>query len=464
MLLFLACTTPEPPPAESDSDAPACMAPAGEPARSAWGGDSRVTLSATSFFRLEQICGRDWLVDPEGHPLRSLGVNTLGPQGSTGQVTGRARYAEAVDTLYADDQAWAATEVARLRSWGLNTAGAWSSTTLLAEAGLAVTPILYLSGGDWQSGTVADWWDPAWELAVAAKVEAEVRPFEKSPAVIGWFLDNEMRWGPDWRGPETLLELYLGLGPEAPGKAAAVDHLLAELGEVAGVNTVLGTTFSDRQAMLAQRDWSLLATSSVADAQTSAFLSKAAARYFGITTAAIRAVDADHLILGNRDVSVMTPAEVYEAQAPFVDVVSINNYVFMPGIAELALQLSGGLDPSDGFVAQHTITNRPILISEFGFRAADSGLPNSWPPQYPTYATQAERSQAARDYVATYRAVPWVVGWHWFEWVDQPAEGRFDGEDNNWGLVNEADVPYPELTTALTEMSVEMTEDLLITK
>ena len=33
--------------------------------------------------------------------------------------------------------------------------------------------------------------------------------------------------------------------------------------------------------------------------------------------------------------------------------------------------------------AQHELTGKPLLISEFGFRAADPCLPNSFPPVYP---------------------------------------------------------------------------------
>jgi agarase len=52
------------------------------------------------------------------------------------------------------------------------------------------------------------------------------------------------------------------------------------------------------------------------------------------------------------------------------------------------------------------------------------------------------------------------VGWHWFEWVDQPAEGRFDGENN--GLVSEQDVPYLELTSAMGASALAGWEELLI--
>ena len=43
-------------------------------------------------------------------------------------------------------------------------------------------------------------------------------------------------------------------------------------------------------------------------------------------------------------------------------------------------------------------------------------------------------------------ATDWVVGQHWFEHADEPPAGRFDGEDSNFGLVDNDDEPYPLLT------------------
>jgi len=70
--------------------------------------------------------------------------------------------------------------------------------------------------------------------------------------------------------------------------------------------------------------------------------------------------------------------------------------------------------------------------------------------------TQADRAAAFAEYSRTYQAVPWIVGHHWFAWVDQPAEGRFDGEDNNWGLVSEADVPYAAVTEEMARVHPEI--------
>jgi len=435
-----------------------CIDVDGEVALDPYGGDLRVSLEATGWFRVEPLCDRWWFVTPEGHPMWSAGVNTATPWGSAAKTTGEYAYHDTVEAVYGSDDAWADAAAARLRSWGFNTAGSWSDADLLgARMPFAVN--LRLSGGDWETGDVADWFDPAWEETVTASAQAAAAAHGENPRLIGWFIDNEIRWGPDWRGLDTLLQLYLSTGPETPGKQAAVDLLLSELGSVSDVNVALETDYADREAMLSDTgDWDPLnrAGTETAAKLTTAFLEMAAEQYFSTTTSAIRAVDPDHLILGNREVSVMTRSEVWAVQATHVDVFSANNYVFVDGVAEAALGISGGLDPADGFAALHTDIDLPILITEFGFRAADAGLANSWPPIYPTFDTQTDRAAAFAAYSRQYQAVPWIVGHHWFQWVDQPADGRFDGEDNNWGLVSEADAPYETVTTEMTAVHAEI--------
>jgi agarase len=73
--------------------------------------------------------------------------------------------------------------------------------------------------------------------------------------------------------------------------------------------------------------------------------------------------------------------------------------------------------------------------------------------------TQAARAAAYRDYAATALDHPHIVGAHWFEHADQPAQGRFDGENSNFGTVSIEDRIYAELTDAMTAVNT-MAESL----
>ena len=87
--------------------------------------------------------------------------------------------------------------------------------------------------------------------------------------------------------------------------------------------------------------------------------------------------------------------------------------------------------------------HRPILLSEWSYGTAGQGLA---PIVLGPGATEQERGRRYRSYVEGAAALGFVVGAHWFDYVDQAAGGRFFeglyGEHYNTGLVNVADRPY----------------------
>jgi len=368
-------------------------------------------FEATGFYRAERAeDGRWWLVTPEGQPFYSVGICTCHPNGSVDQTTGTSPYQATVDAKYADDAAWTTAAGDRLETWGFNTLGAWSNESLFGDR-FAYTVILYITGSDWLEGNLPDYFSDEFAARCADVAQSKVAARKDEPQLLGWFLDNELRWGPDWRSPQTLLEDYLDLPEDAPGRVEA-------------------------------EKWR-------GDPQ--GFLRVAADKYFEVTTSAVRAVDPNHMILGVRAVSVLTPEEVVEAAGPWLDVFSANNYVFIDELPE-ALQAGFGplIDASNFLERYAEVTDLPILITEFSFRAMDSGLPNSYPPIYPQLDTQQDRADAFEAYVEECYRRPWIVGHHWFEWVDEPANGRFDGENNNFGLVDVNDDPWQVLVDRMT--------------
>ena len=63
-------------------------------------------------------------------------------------------------------------------------------------------------------------------------------------------------------------------------------------------------------------------------------------------------------------------------------------------------------------------------------------------------SNQEERGVAYRYYVENAAADPSLVGTHWFQWIDEPSTGRFDGENYNIGMLDVTDRPYRELIDA----------------
>jgi hypothetical protein len=128
----------------------------------------------------------------------------------------------------------------------------------------------------------------------------------------------------------------------------------------------------------------------------------------------------------------------------------------------VSIHLSDGVDRSDAFRSVADATDKPVLVSEFGWRADGMGLPNTWPPLYPVRSSQIARADALRRVSAERTAAPWIVGQHGYLWTDDPPAGRFDGEDDNWGLVGLDDEPYLEVVEAAREQRTGVAARLLL--
>lgn len=415
---------------------------------------------ATGFFRVEKTC-TDWqFVTPEGKRFLSAGVNDVRFNGDY-TPSGKNPYLDAVQAKYGSKQAWAAEAKQRLAAWGFNTIGSWSEVELF-KADVPYTLTLDLAGADWRTGQTPDYFADAWAAEVNARAEKVVGAHAQERLLLGWFMDNELHWGPDWRKDSELFDEYLAMPASAPGRAALQAMFVERHADIAAFNAVWGTAFGSFAELAQASALPHPAREPAAmKADREEFLARVAERYFSVTAGAIRARDPNHLVLGTRAVGVLTPKKVLEAAGRHVDVVSINSYEYDLDPALVWPPPQHGFLPieKDGFLrAHHEAAGKPLLVSEFGFRAADSGLPNAWPPVYPVLKTQAERSDRFAAYVARCRAAGWVIGYHWYKYQDQPPEGRFDGENNNWGLVGLDDTPWAELTARAAQVNRDFVE------
>ncbi len=364
-------------------------------------------FEATGFFHVERAQRRWWLVTPDGQPFYAKGIDHVSAAPDVDIQTGLCPYCEAIAAAYPNIDAWAGATVARLQSWGFNTLGAWSDTDLLH--GMPYTVLLDMAAGD-------DWFAPEFAARAASIAASAVAPRRDDPNLVGWYLDSELRWGPDWRKQTQLLDDYLALPPGAPGRRIA-----------------------ERYANDPER-----------------FLGALARHYFRITTAAIRAQDPNHLILGTKTIAQLTPRVVLKAARRYVDVLTIDDYTLLPGLDELLQSTWGPFVPrTPGLGEFYRFAGRPIMVAEYSFRAADAGVPNSWPPIFPVYATQADRADAYAVYVEQLYAAPWIVGDFWFEYTDEPAGGRFDHEDSNFGVVATSDAPWQTLVDRMTAVHAQ---------
>ena len=426
---------------------PAHALPQGATGYDEYGGWVGASLQATGTFRTAQIGGRWWLIDPDGHPFFSNGINHVVPEGSEDR-NGHAAYHDAILAKYGSEAAWADAQVERFGAWGINTLGGWSDDELFAGRGVPYTVMLGFAG--YSGGRVADYWDPGWVRDVRTQAAALAAQHRDDPWLVGYFLDNEVPWTDDWRkGPFTG---FFGRDAAEPGK----QHLVAWLRQRYHQDFAAFAADFETSAS----GWATLAaateakpTGSGAQATKDAWSGEVARRFFSVAGGALATADPQHLDLGVRFVGQLITPEILQAAAANVDVISVNWYEIKDDWKSFIPSLGYDFLPTDDTLAAHrALVDRPFLVSEFGWRARDSGLPNTYPPLQAVIDTQQQRADNYRNFGGCLVNTGDVVGAHWFEMTDEPAIGRFDGEDDNWGMVDETDREYAPVVQAAADV------------
>jgi hypothetical protein len=161
--------------------------------------------------------------------------------------------------------------------------------------------------------------------------------------------------------------------------------------------------------------------------------------------------DPNHLILGVKAEGQYIPRQLLEAASHYVNVFSIDDYDLQPGYARLIHILWPEYLPvTANFANFEKYAKIPIMVAEYSFIGETPQTPDTVPGSLAVFPTQAARALAYSEYIAPlYEQAPWVVGDEWFEYVDEPQGGRFDGENNDFGLVDVENQPYDDLVTQM---------------
>ncbi len=378
-----------------------------------YGGYLNTKAKASGFFRVEQINGRWWFVDPDGHLFFCTCSTGMSGSGGDARLQGREDYFVALPPAEATSSGsrssfygwnlarrhgvgvrtnWMDLALRRLDSWGLNTIGNWSDPHLWDTHRKAYQ--VNLGGWGMRTGYLGmpDVYSEEFPQTVQRDAASQCAPRKDDPWLLGYFIANE----PPWPGREsTVVDLILESPPSAIQREAK-----AFLGA--------GDTPERRKQ----------------------FIYRAFEKYLEVIMAGIRRNDPNHLILGLRFGGGLPPAEMLRASKVF-DVYSLNVYA-----TEVKRETMEEI---------YRVTGRPILIGEFHFGVPGRGLAAG----LVQVRNQAERGVAYRYYVEQAAAFPAFIGSSWFQWLDQPCTGRMDGENYNIGLLDVTDQPYPELIEAM---------------
>jgi hypothetical protein len=401
-----------------------------------FGGWMPVTDEAEIYFRVKEIDGVWWFINPAGNGFISKGVNHVSLAGFYAPSLGYSPYQRHVANAYASQKAWAQSACARLKQWGFNTLGAQSSS-LIAQMNVPHTELLHIGqavGANRRLGIFPDVFSDAFSRHARRIARTAGRKNKENVFFLGYFTDAELFWGQDHRRGNTLLEDYLRLDRESQGFKRAVQFLRETYPSIHALNMAWG---------IGSESFSALALPEAFKAnetflrEADEFLGIVADEYFRVCHHFIREYDPNHLILGCR-FDENAPIPVLKAASRYVDVISLNTYLFPPSIELLR--------------AIHELTGKPILISEFSLKAGDAGLPNS-KGKGKVYRSQQDRANGYAIFVRQIMEQPFVVGYHWYCYMDQPEKGDYYGEDNNYGLVSNQDEPWLVLTEAASEIN-----------
>ncbi|WP_367576975.1 hypothetical protein [Pseudoalteromonas agarivorans] len=165
-------------------------------------------------------------------------------------------------------------------------------------------------------------------------------------------------------------------------------------------------------------------------------------QYFKVVNGTLAKKLPNHLYMGARMANWGMPDEIIKASVKYSDVLSFN--IYEEGMQDHYWKFLENVD-------------LPVVIGEFHIgTATDSGLFN---PGIVHAANQTDRAAMYKKYMQSVLEKPYMVGAHWFQYVDEPVSGRaFDGENANIGFVTGTDIPYPKMIEAVKDVTSTMYE------
>ncbi len=411
-----------------------------------------VQVKASGFFRLEKIENKWWLVTPSGHLYYTIAIDCIAPEAFT-KLSGENR--AAYTWLPASRTEFGAAQkdnaisfyvlnlirkwgkdwqekfnkraIERTKSWGFTGFGNWSDENIQHRK----MPYVSMGPSTWElkvpyiDGDIADVYDPNFTSEVF-RVAAKLSEHKNDEFLIGYFLDNEMPW---WNIPTDVL----ALDEKQACKKYWIGRLKVQYGNIHSLNKSWGCHAKDFNSLR----WPGDKANKNATADMISFRRDFAERFYDAWYRAIKKADPNHLVLGSRIPYPMD--DVALACARHTDVLSFNYY---------------STDFGDKFDRYYKLTGKPIMIGEYDFDSLDNGLLKAFVP----VANQEERGKGYSFYTESAAAKPYMVGTHYFQYIDEPLTGRGDGESSFNGFVSVADIPYPKLVEAAKRTNARIYE------
>ncbi|MCA0892569.1 agarase [Microbulbifer agarilyticus] len=357
------------------------------------------------------------------------------------------RYGETAPESYV--KKWEEVTLQRMNSWGFTSFGNWVDPAFYPNEkvpyfanGWIIGDYQTLSGDTNHWGLMPDFFDPVFAERARATIEVIANDVQASPWCVGVFIDNEKSWG---EREGTVAERYGVIldalskdSANSPAKHAFTRRLQAQYGTVAALNRAWGSQFESWDAFAAGASLNEHTEAQVAD--LSSLLEALGEQYFKVVHGTLKEYLPDHLYMGARMANWGMPDEIIKASVKYSDVLSFN--IYEEGMQTHQWDFLEDID-------------LPVVIGEFHIGATSDS--DNYHPGIVSAASQKDRARMYKAYMRSVLEKDYMVGAHWFQYVDEPVTGRaFDGENANIGFVTVTDIPYPEMVEAAKEITFDL--------
>lgn len=316
----------------------------------------------------------------------------------------------------------------RFKAWGINTIGAWSDRSLYGKKH-AYTIILQpwsrgIDSSNGHYGKFPDVYDKDFSKNIEQSILSLPKNILNDPYCLGIFIHNELPWGDETNFAYWALNSY----NYQPAKQAFVADLKEKYKTIRNLNSAWGSKLDSWKTLL-DKKYSPDYFKTKGDLL--AYCKKFSEKYFKTCKEAIQKHAPGRLYLGCRFAYNNQVASA--AAVKYCDIVSVNLYYSPLEIGKYSLP---GLKQNSA----------PLIVGEFHFGARDRGFAKGLRGA----DSQKERTMMMKEYIESCLRHPGFVGTHWFQMYDQPVTGRVqDGENYQVGLVDITDSPYSLLINTL---------------
>jgi hypothetical protein len=349
---------------------------------------------------------------------------------------------------------WAQTTMKKLKEWGFNTLShkpalfkgivydAQVSSSLWGFPFITPEVRVRLTGVDMNNMVYAamsfpDIFDVKFKEILDKDFKKTAAGLKDDPWLLGYFLGNELPWAGYPSKGVSLFDMFFALSSDREGKKGLVEFLKKRYGNNTKIfNKIWGADIKDFKELLTMTKLVEGVKSEQCRQDKSEFLRLVAETYFKINYETIKKYDPNHMILGVRFAGYAVPQEVLETIGKYVDIVSFQPY--------------DPIVPLEWLEESYKLHLKPVLITEFSFKAEDSGLPNTIGAGI-TFKTQKDRAIWYERYVTHLLSSPVMIGQIWYKYADDPP--RENRESGNYGLVTYSEEPYKELVEKVKEVN-----------